>query len=114
MDEPDPAKANAKSNLGLKKHVSFTSESKIVDMIGRLHGDIFNQENYLLDMMKVSLRLHRSKNQFSLMCSETNPNFKLKVLDAVLKVEKVHISSNAYLGIISALKETQQSIQSDL
>ena len=37
--------------------------------------------------------------------SETNLNFKLKVLDAVLKVRKVHISSNAYLGITSALKE---------
>ena len=39
------------------------------------------------------------------MCSETNPNFKLKVLDAVLKVRKVHISPNAYLGITSALKD---------
>ena len=35
------------------------------------------------------LRLHRTKNQFCLMCSETNPNFKVKVLDAVLKVRKV-------------------------
>ena len=39
------------------------------------------------------------------MCSETNLNLKVKVLDAVLKVRKVHISSNAYLGIASALKE---------
>ena len=74
-------------------------------MIERLHGDIFNKEKYLLDMVKVRLRLHRSKNQFCLICSETNPNFKVKVLDAVLKVRKVHISPNAYLGITSALKE---------
>ena len=52
-----------------------------------------------------ALRLHRSKNQFSLMCSETNPNFKVKVLDAVLKVRKVHIGPNACLGITNALKE---------
>ena len=39
------------------------------------------------------------------MCAETNPNFKAKVLDAVVKVRKVHISSNEYLGITSALKE---------
>ena len=44
MDEPDPTKANADANLGLKKRASFTSERKVVDMIGRLHGDIFNQE----------------------------------------------------------------------
>ena len=40
------------------------------------------------------------------MCSETNSNFTVKVLDAVLKIRKVHISSNAYLGITSVLKET--------
>ena len=51
------------------------------------------------------LRLHRIKNHFCLMCSETNPNFEVKVLDAVLKVEKVHISPNACLGITSASKE---------
>ena len=104
MDEPDPTKANADAKLGLKKRASFTSESKVVDMIGRLLGGIFNQEKYLLDMVKVRLRLDRSKNQFCLMCSETNPNIKVKVLDAVLKVRKVHISPNAYLGIESALK----------
>ena len=56
-------------------------------------------------MVNVRLRLHCSKNRFCLMCSETNPRFKMKALDAVLKVRKVHISSNAYLGITSALKE---------
>ena len=41
MDEPNPTKANADANLRLKKRASFTSESKVVDMIGRLHGDIY-------------------------------------------------------------------------
>ena len=105
MDEPDPTKANADASLGLKKRVSFTSEGRVVDTTGRLHGYIFNEEKYLLDMVKVRLRLHRSKNQYCLMCSETNPNFKVKVLDAVLKVRKVHISPNVYVGTTSALKE---------
>ena len=105
MDEPDPTKSNADVNLGMKRRVSFTNESKVVNMIGRLHGDIFNQEAYLLDMMKVRLRLHCSKNPFCLMCSEINLSFQVKLLDAVLKVRKMHISSNAYLGITNALKE---------
>ena len=56
-------------------------------------------------MMKAHLRLHRSENQFCLMCSETNPNFEVNVLDAVLKVRKVHIIPNAYVGTTSTLKE---------
>ena len=103
MDEPDPTKGNADVNLGLKKRASFTSKSKVVDMIG--NGDIFNLEKYLLDMVQVRLGLHHSKKPFCLMCAETNPNFKVKVHDAVLKVRKVRISSNAYLGITSTLKE---------
>ena len=67
---------------------------KVMDVIRRLHGDILNQEKYLLDMVKVLLRLHRNKTPFCLMCSETNPNFKVKVLHAALKVRKVHIISN--------------------
>ena len=67
-----------------------------MNMIGRLHGDIFNQEAYLLDMTKVRLRLHCRKNPFCLMCSEINLSFQVKLL---------HISSNAYLGITSALNE---------
>ena len=43
MDEPDPTKASADANLGLKKRASCTSESKVMDMIWRLHGYIFNQ-----------------------------------------------------------------------
>ena len=105
MGEPDPTKANADANLVLKKRASLTSENKLVDMMGRLHGDNFNQEKYLLDMVNMRLRLHRSKNQFRLICSETNPNFKVKVLDAVLKARKVHIGPNACLRITSALKE---------
>ena len=67
----------------------FTSENDLADIFGRLHRDIFNQEKYFLDIVKVRLRLHRSKSQFGLMCSETNPNFEVKVLDAVLKI-KMH------------------------
>ena len=105
MDEPDPTKGNANVNLGPKKRASFASESKVVDMIGRFNGDIFNQEKFSLDMMKVRLRLHRNKKPFCLMCGETNSIFKVKVQDAVFKVRKVHISSNTCPGITNALKE---------
>ena len=33
MDEPNLTKGNADVNFGLKKRASFTSESKVVDMI---------------------------------------------------------------------------------
>ena len=53
MDEPDPTKGNADVNLGLKKPASFRSQANAVNIIGRLHGDTFNEEKYLMDMVKV-------------------------------------------------------------
>ena len=63
-EEPDMTESKADVNLRLKKSASFRSENKVVDTIWRFHGDISNQEKYLLDMVKVRLRLHRSKNHF--------------------------------------------------
>ena len=67
--------------------------------------ETFSVKKNICWIWRMCLRRNHSKNQFCLMCSETNPNLKLKVLDAVLKVRKIHISSNAYFGITSVLKE---------
>ena len=104
MDEPDPTKTGNNVNQGLKKRATFTSESGIVDLIGRLHGDIFNQEKFMLDAVKVRIKLLRSRNQFCVMSGEVSPAHKVKILEATLKVRKVDISSQTYLGILGALK----------
>ena len=62
-----------------------------MDMIGDFIETFSIKENTCW-IWNVRLRLHRSKKPSCLMCAETNPDFKVKVLDAVLKVRKVHIS----------------------
>ena len=104
MDEPDPTKTGNNVNQGLKKRTSFIKESSTVDLIGRVHGDIFNQEKFMLDGVKVRMKLHRSRNHFSLMSAELNPVYKVKINETTLKVRKVEISSPTYLGILGALK----------
>ena len=50
MDVANPLiAAPADSNLGLKKRASFTSENRTVDMIGRIHSDIFFQQRHILN-----------------------------------------------------------------
>ena len=75
MDEPDSTESNPDVNLGLKKRAFFTNESKVMGMIGRLIGDFFNQQTYLLDMEEVRM----SKNKFCLMRFEIDVNFNMKV-----------------------------------
>jgi len=45
--------------------------SKAVDMMGRIHGDMFFQERYMLNEVNTSIKLIRIKDAFSVM--ETPP-----------------------------------------
>ena len=50
MGRPNPDHANAvERNYGLQKRASFTDRGATVDMIGRIHSDIFFQDRYMLN-----------------------------------------------------------------
>ena len=54
MDRPNPEHANAtERNYGLQKRASFTDRGATVDMIGRIHSDIFFQDRYMLNEVNV-------------------------------------------------------------
>ncbi|XP_072041591.1 uncharacterized protein F54H12.2-like [Amphiura filiformis] len=48
MDICDPALIDDEANVGLKKRAQFTHNSRVVDMVGMIHSDIFCQEKFLL------------------------------------------------------------------
>ncbi|GFY21832.1 uncharacterized protein F54H12.2 [Trichonephila clavipes] len=47
-------------NEGFKSRVKFIKGSGTVDMVGRLHVDLFNQDRLLLNLVDVKLKLIRS------------------------------------------------------
>ncbi|GFS54068.1 uncharacterized protein F54H12.2 [Trichonephila inaurata madagascariensis] len=54
-------------NEGFKSRVKFIKRSGTVDMVGRLHIELFNQDKFLLNLVDVKLKLIRSKPSFCLM-----------------------------------------------
>ena len=56
MDAADPGLPSATANAGLKKRSRFTNGSKEVELIGRLHSDMFCQEKYLLSGVDLRLK----------------------------------------------------------
>ena len=45
IDRPNPAHANEEErNFGLQKRASFTNEGATVDLIERIHSDVFFQD----------------------------------------------------------------------
>ena len=92
-------------NTGLIERRRHISESRFVDMMRRLHIDLFLQDRFLLNGVSVKIRLVRSKDAFSLMAGGQNPDYKVQIVDAVLFARKAVLSPTAQMAHINALEK---------
>ena len=105
MDRSNPEHAIAgERNYGLQKRASFTDRGVIVDMIGRIHSDIFFQDRYMLNEVNVKVRLVGNKDSFCLMSGEANHSYKAEIMSAVLFFRKVQLSPSVFLAHAKALE----------
>ena len=79
-------KADSK-NEGFTERYEYCKESKTIDMIGRIHHDMFQQDKLLLNKVDINVTLSRSANEFCLL-SSTKKEYKVVFKEAVLLVKK--------------------------
>ena len=96
--------ATTEDNEGLVARKAYTSRSRIVDMIGKLHSDLFFQDRYLLNGVDMKIRLVRSKDAFALM-AEADSKFMIRITEASLFVRKVKLSPAVQMAHIKALEK---------
>ena len=104
LDDTDPTKDDA--NTGLKARYNHTKESKSVEMIGRIHEDIFNIERLMINGVDLRLKFTRSKNAFCLLSPATGADFKVVIEDVILFIRKEKVSPSVMLGHAEALRKT--------
>lgn len=110
LEISDPTTENG--NPGLKKRFDLTSNSKVLDMIGPLHCDIFQQNRLLLNLVDLKIKLSRSKPEFCLMspppkdATEIPLQFKVVLEHASLFIRKVKVSPGVLLGHAKALEKS--------
>ena len=77
------------------------NELKIFEYYGKLHGDIFQQSNLLLNSVELRLKMLRSPNMFCINIAGDNLNKEpvVAILDTELHIRRVKVSSHVYLGI---------------
>ena len=90
-------------NEGLQKRREYILKSRQVELLGRVHADVFMQDRYLLNGVDVKLRLVRSKDAFSLMADGADSGFKVNLLGTSLHVRKAKLNPSVQLGHIKAL-----------
>ena len=86
---------NLAPNVRLQKRRALIAESNEFDMMGRIHGDIFFQEKYLLNEVGMKIKLIRSNDNFCLMGAA---DAKLVVTHASLFVRNVKLSQSVFLS----------------
>ena len=93
----EPADGDQVRNTGLVKRGAYTKTSAEVEMVGRLHCDIFTTDRFLLNRVPLRLKLMRSPDKFSLMAPD-DEKYKINILEAVLLVRRVEISPSVFLA----------------
>ena len=93
-------------NLGFKTRKGLAKSSGTVDMMGRLHSDLFFQDRYLLNNVDVKIRMVRSKDAFAINSTQALAGSKIKIEEASLFVRKVKLSPAVQMGHIKALEKS--------
>lgn len=95
--------AAAEPNDGFNERAKMFQLGESVDMIGRLHLDMFHQERLLLNMVDVKIKLIRSKPEF---CLLGDGKYKLSLENTSLFVRKIRVSAGVILGHAKSLEKT--------
>ena len=100
----DEANANTGANAGLVARTAMFRASAVVDMVGKIHADIFFTDRYLPNDCNIRMRLVRHKDAFCLMSNGQNPAHKLVIQSCKLYVRKVKISPTVFMAHAQALE----------
>ena len=79
-------------NTGLGTRREWTKTNKTVELQGRIHSDLFNQEKLILSSVDLTVKLHRQKPEFCLLSGDTAPAYKIIIVDAILYLKKIELT----------------------
>ena len=107
MDTADPTLAgdHADVNLGLKKRYEFSKESGIIEMAGPIFCDVFMSERLLLSYVDLKILMNRNVDEFCLMASGADADYRVKLTEVYLKIRKVKINPSISIAHELALKK---------
>ena len=92
-------------NTGLGTRSDWGEKSKIVELQGRIHSDVFNQEKLILNGVDLTLKLHRHKTLFCLLSGDTAPAYKITIVDTIFYVKKIEMTPSVFNAINAVLND---------
>ncbi len=106
MDDADVT-ADPIVNKGTESRNKWIAQSHVVEIQGRVHADIFNQDKLILNGVDINVKFHRHKNTFAILSEDAAPAaHRITILDAVLYVKKVFVAPSHFNAINTVLKDS--------
>lgn len=90
----DTANITAGDGEAVDSRKATIAESKTVDMMGRLHSDLFNQHKYLIPSCGMKIKLRRADPQFCLLKldAEDASQYVIEIIKCDLLLRKVKVN----------------------
>ena len=98
MEEMDIS-ADPVLNTVLETRSEWTKTSKIIELQGRIHSDLFNQEKLILNGVDLTVKVHRHKPEFCLPGADTALAYKIAIVDPILYVKNIELTPSVFNAI---------------
>lgn len=103
-DKTDPTTDT--DHKGVRARWELTQYSKMFECLGRVHHDLFEQGQLLLNKVSLGVRFHRSDYKFTLMANDATQKYRVNIEKAILFVTIKKISSHVREAIETRLLES--------
>lgn len=93
------------TNSGYRNRKHIFRQSREVEMMGRIHSDLFSQPRFLLSQVDMKVKLVRASDVFCLMAPAQNPEYKIRLTKISLFVRKAKLAPAVQLAHIKTLEK---------
>lgn len=83
-----------KKNIGLDKQKALFGKSNTVELVGRIHGDLFNQPKFLINGVDLRIIFTLEKPEFYVMSNVDANNSCIEIQEATLYMNHVTVNPN--------------------
>ena len=85
-------------NAGYVNRYEYTKESRTFELESNLMEDALLLDKFLINGVDIYMKLYRSSAPFLLMSGETNPKYKVKILDVFFRTARVKVDPGVILN----------------
>jgi hypothetical protein len=100
----EAVQADENTGYGRRKHLA--RNSRVLDLMGRLHTDLMTQTRYILNGVSIKMRLIPSNPRFHLMLAAAQNNCRTIITHASLFVRKVRLNPGILMAHAKTLAKT--------